>query len=126
LAISGISRSRKEILGTWQRLPHNLLGVPVFALLIWLHTPLWRYFRDWSPRFPLMRIATSSPLRSFMVSLGYLLMFRDRVRLFPVDFELGGVLVPDPARGENAAGSRDAADYRRMTGRLLCSAGSTR
>ena len=36
----------KEIWDTWQRLPHNLLGVPVFALLIWLHTPLWRYFRD--------------------------------------------------------------------------------
>jgi hypothetical protein len=36
----------KEVLDTWQRLPHNLLGVPVFALLIWLHTPLWRYFRE--------------------------------------------------------------------------------
>jgi hypothetical protein len=27
-------------------MPSNLLGVPVFALLIWLHAPLWRYFRD--------------------------------------------------------------------------------
>jgi multisubunit Na+/H+ antiporter MnhE subunit len=34
----------KEIADTWGRLPHNFLGVPVFALLIWLHTPLWRYF----------------------------------------------------------------------------------
>ena len=25
-------------------MPSNLLGIPVFALLIWLHTPLWRYF----------------------------------------------------------------------------------
>ena len=33
----------KEIADTWGRLPHNILGVPVFALLIWLHTPLWRY-----------------------------------------------------------------------------------
>ncbi len=33
----------KEIADTWGRLPHNSLGVPVFALLIWLHTPLWRY-----------------------------------------------------------------------------------
>lgn len=33
----------KEISDTWGRLPHNILGVPVFALLIWLHTPLWRY-----------------------------------------------------------------------------------
>ncbi|MBR0712220.1 hypothetical protein [Bradyrhizobium liaoningense] len=34
----------KEISDTWGRLPHNILGVPVFALLIWLHTPLWRFF----------------------------------------------------------------------------------
>ncbi|MDN3277055.1 hypothetical protein QWJ07_22525 [Frankia sp. RB7] len=34
----------KEISDTWGRLPHNSLGFPVFALLIWLHTPLWRYF----------------------------------------------------------------------------------
>jgi hypothetical protein len=34
----------REIADTWVRLPHNILGVPVFALLIWLHTPLWRYF----------------------------------------------------------------------------------
>ena len=34
----------KEIADTWARLPHNILGIPVFALLIWLHTPLWRYF----------------------------------------------------------------------------------
>ena len=36
----------KEILDTWQRLPSNILGVPVFALLIWLHAPLWRYFSN--------------------------------------------------------------------------------
>lgn len=34
----------KEISDTWAWLPHNSLGIPVFALLIWLHTPLWRYF----------------------------------------------------------------------------------
>ena len=34
----------KEIADTWQRMPSNILGVPVFALLIWLHTPLWQYF----------------------------------------------------------------------------------
>src|SRR5206468_6741161 len=34
----------KEVADTWGRLPHNILGVPVFALLIWLHMPLWRYF----------------------------------------------------------------------------------
>jgi hypothetical protein len=36
----------KEITDTWARMPSNLLGVPVFALLIWLHSPLWRYLAD--------------------------------------------------------------------------------
>src|SRR6201996_3009954 len=36
----------KEFYDTWARMPSNLLGVPVFALLIWLHAPLWRYFAD--------------------------------------------------------------------------------
>jgi hypothetical protein len=35
-----------EIADTWERMPSNILGVPVFALLIWLHTPLWRYFAN--------------------------------------------------------------------------------
>ena len=34
----------REIQDTWERMPSNLLGVPVFALLIWLHAPLWKYF----------------------------------------------------------------------------------
>jgi hypothetical protein len=34
----------REIADTWARMPSNLLGVPVFALLVWLHSPLWRYF----------------------------------------------------------------------------------
>jgi hypothetical protein len=36
----------KEISDTWARMPSNILGVPVFALLIWLHAPLWQYFAD--------------------------------------------------------------------------------
>jgi hypothetical protein len=36
----------KEISDTWARMPSNLLGLPVFALLIWLHSPVWRYFVD--------------------------------------------------------------------------------
>jgi hypothetical protein len=36
----------KEFSDTWARMPSNLLGIPVFALLIWLHTPLWRYFAE--------------------------------------------------------------------------------
>jgi len=65
----------KEIADTWARLPHNLLGLPVFALLIWLHTPLWRYFSnsiavlsiDVHRRIVVMAIA--------IVSLAYLIMF---------------------------------------------------
>jgi hypothetical protein len=34
----------KEISDTWERMPSNILGIPVFALLIWLHAPLWKYF----------------------------------------------------------------------------------
>ena len=34
----------KEVSDTWARMPSNIPGVPVFALLIWLHSPLWRYF----------------------------------------------------------------------------------
>jgi len=36
----------KEIHDTWERMPSNILGIPVFALLIWLHAPLWKYFVD--------------------------------------------------------------------------------
>ena len=65
----------KEVSDTWARLPFNLLGFPVFALLIWLHTPLWRYFArliaalsiDTHRRVVFAAIAA--------VSLAYLVMF---------------------------------------------------
>ncbi len=65
----------KEIADTWARLPHNSLGIPVFALLIWLHTPLCRYFAD------LIRALSSDVHRRLViagligVSLAYLVMF---------------------------------------------------
>src|SRR3984885_7478427 len=65
----------KEIHDTWARMPSNLLGVPVFALLIWLHTPLWRYFAA------LIRSLSDDLCRRVLtaalvaVSLGYLIMF---------------------------------------------------
>ncbi len=65
----------KEIWDTWARLPHNLLGVPVFALLIWLHLPLWRYLRDLIAALSVdahRRIVIAAIV---MVSLGYLVMF---------------------------------------------------
>src|SRR6267378_2287011 len=34
----------QEFHDTWDRMPSNLLGIPVFALLIWLHAPLCKYF----------------------------------------------------------------------------------
>ena len=56
-------------------MPSNLLGVPVFALLIWLHAPLWKYFAG------LIR-ALSDPLHRRIViaaivavSAAYLVMF---------------------------------------------------
>src|SRR5258708_38766495 len=65
----------KELGDTWARMPSNLLGVPVFALLIWLHTPLWRYFAE------LIRALSSAIHRRIviaailLVSSGYLVMF---------------------------------------------------
>jgi hypothetical protein len=65
----------KEIADTWQRMPSNLLGVPAFALLIWLHTPLWRYLTqtiralrdDWHRRVVVAGLIG--------ISLCYLVMF---------------------------------------------------
>jgi hypothetical protein len=65
----------KEIQDTWDRMPSNLLGVPVYALLIWLHAPLWKYFHalvdaladDRHRRLVIAAIAG--------VSLGYLVIF---------------------------------------------------
>ena len=65
----------KEISDTWGRMPSNILGVPVFALLIWLHRPLWRYYaatiralRDDRHR----RLVVTALI---CVSVGYLIMF---------------------------------------------------
>ena len=65
----------KEISDTWQRLPHNLLGVPVFALLIWLHAPLWRYFRDLISALSFEAHRHIVTVAIVTVSLGYLVMF---------------------------------------------------
>jgi hypothetical protein len=65
----------KEVLDTWQRLPHNALGIPVFALLIWLHTPLWRYFRRLLAALSSERHRRIITAAIISVSLGYLIMF---------------------------------------------------
>jgi hypothetical protein len=65
----------KELQDTWARMPSNLLGVPVYALLLWLHAPLWRFFAAtvraladiWHQRIVLAAIG--------VISLAYLVMF---------------------------------------------------
>jgi hypothetical protein len=65
----------QEIHDTWERMPSNLLGVPVFALLIWLHAPLWKYFAE------LIRSLSNELHRRVViaaivaVSLAYLVIF---------------------------------------------------
>ena len=65
----------REIQDTWERLPSNILGIPVFALLIWLHAPLWKYFVS------LIRSLTEQLHRRIViaaiivVSLAYFVMF---------------------------------------------------
>jgi hypothetical protein len=65
----------KEISDTWERMPSNILGIPLFALLIWLHAPVWKYFAD------LIRSLSDQLHRRVvvaaiaMVSAGYLIMF---------------------------------------------------
>ncbi|WP_426438261.1 hypothetical protein [Bradyrhizobium genosp. P] len=65
----------KEFADTWARMPSNILGIPVFALLIWLHTPLWQYFAR------LIRALASELHRRIviaaiiMISAAYLVMF---------------------------------------------------
>jgi len=65
----------KEISDTWHRLPSNILGIPVFALLIWLHAPVWKYFAS------LIRALSGEHHRRIviaavlLVSACYLIMF---------------------------------------------------
>ena len=65
----------KEVSDTWEKLPHNAQGIPVFALLIWLHTPLWRYFRALVAALRVeahRRIVVAAVI---VISLAYLVMF---------------------------------------------------
>ena len=109
----------KEIHDTWERMPSNLLGVPVFALLIWLHAPLWQYFAESDP---LAGGRVAPPRRHRRASCGERGLsddLCDGVRLFAMDLELGGLHVPDPACGEDlarlAAVPPMAADDRKTT-----------
>ncbi len=93
----------KEISDTWGRMPANLLGVPVFALLIWLHAPALAIFcrpgsvarRGFTPAHRDRRHRGGERGLSHHVC--------DRVRLFAMGLELGRLPVPDPACGQGAA-----------------------
>jgi hypothetical protein len=64
-----------ELRDTWARMPSNILGVPVFAILIALHAPLWRYFRaliDGLAHAMHRRLVLAAIV---LVSLGYLIIF---------------------------------------------------
>jgi hypothetical protein len=64
-----------ELRDTWARMPSNLLGVPVFALLIALHAPLWRYFRDLIRSLSLVTHRRIVVVAIVLVSFGYLIIF---------------------------------------------------
>jgi hypothetical protein len=65
----------KEMSDTWALMPSNILGIPVFALLIWLHAPLWNYFaaliRSLSDAFHRRAVIAAI----VMVSVAYGIMF---------------------------------------------------
>src|SRR6266702_1620744 len=65
----------KEVTDTWAWLPHNSLGFPVFALLIWLHTPLWRYLGNSIAALSVPAHRRMVTAAIVIVSLGYLVMF---------------------------------------------------
>ncbi len=94
----------KEIADTWARMPSNILGMPVFALLIWLHTPLWRYFARLIGALASELHRADRDRRARPDQRRLCRHVRDRVRLFALDLELGGLHVPDAARREDAAG----------------------
>jgi hypothetical protein len=64
-----------EVRDTWARMPSNLLGVPVFAILIALHAPLWRYFRDLIQSLSKLTHRRIVVTAIVLVSFGYLILF---------------------------------------------------
>jgi hypothetical protein len=65
----------QEIHDTWARMPSNILGIPVFALLICLHAPLWRYFAGLIGALAIETHRRVVVAGIVTVSAAYLLMF---------------------------------------------------
>ena len=115
-ATSGTSRFPRKFTTPGQRMPSNLLGVPVYALLIALHAPLWRYFAASIRALAVERHRHVVVAALLMVTAGLSRHLCHRVRLFALGLELGGLPVPDPACGEDPAGvARGAADTGRRS-----------
>ena len=65
----------KEIHDTWQRMSWNLLGTPVYALLLVLHAPLWRHFAASIAALAEARHRRIVVAALLMVTAGYLVIF---------------------------------------------------
>ncbi|NPV22367.1 hypothetical protein [Bradyrhizobium aeschynomenes] len=65
----------KEVQDTWARLPSNLLGVPVYALLLWLHLPLLRTLQNHIGALEHQRHRQTVIAALLVISLAYLVMF---------------------------------------------------
>ncbi|WP_315813453.1 hypothetical protein [Bradyrhizobium sp. SZCCHNR2028] len=65
----------KEVQDTWARMPSNLLGVPVYALLLWLHAPLWSYYSDLVGALEERRHRQIVIAALIFISLAYVVMF---------------------------------------------------
>ncbi|XUM23637.1 hypothetical protein ACRAVF_10245 [Bradyrhizobium oligotrophicum S58] len=65
----------KEVQDTWARLPSNLLGLPIYALLLWLHAPLWRNLKDLIGALADRRQRQIVIAALIAISLAYLVMF---------------------------------------------------
>jgi hypothetical protein len=65
----------QEIRETWTLMPWNLLGEPVFALLTWLHAPLWIYFVGLIRALSIESHRRIVIATIIMVSAAYLIMF---------------------------------------------------
>lgn len=70
----------QEIHDTWERMPSNLLGVPVYALLIWLHAPLWKYFAN------LIR-SLANPMHRHIVIAGIVAVSAAYLVMFAIVFD---------------------------------------
>jgi hypothetical protein len=65
----------QEIHDTWARMPSNLLGIPVYALLVGLHAPLWRYFAALIGSLSNRQHRWIVIVGIALIALGYLIIF---------------------------------------------------